>query len=98
MAEARIDQQRDVLQPFSLLQSIGSFVALKVYIQESMIALTCFGPVRHCQMTVDGNGYLVGVQFLDIKEESEKLLARHIIACQNAERRAQLRKERVGQP
>ncbi|MEX2489936.1 MAG: PilZ domain-containing protein [Pseudomonadales bacterium] len=69
----------------------GTNLALKLLFTPSYFGLSCYGQVRHCRLTEDGEAYRVGVQFMHLDETCERLICRHIVRQQAEERRQRLR-------
>lgn len=67
----------------------GQFLALRMLFQPSCLGLACFAEVRHCQLEDDE--YRIGTRFSGADYRTQRLLSRHIISKQAAERRARLK-------
>lgn len=73
------------------LLSTGSFLALKFWLTPSFLGLACFLRVKHCRLNSKGDDYRIGGEFIDLDENTRRLIARHVIHKQAEERRQRLR-------
>ncbi|MFT4712344.1 MAG: hypothetical protein ACJAVI_002126 [Candidatus Azotimanducaceae bacterium] len=71
----------------------GEFLALKLVLHPSLVGITSFAEVRHCRIEEQESTYQVGVQFLNLSLNSQRLVSRHILRRQSDERRNRLRLE-----
>jgi hypothetical protein len=71
----------------------GEFLALKLVLRPSLVGITSFAEVRHCGIKEQESTYQVGVQFLNLSLNSQRLVSRHILRRQSDERRNRLRLE-----
>lgn len=66
----------------------GQNLILRLMFQPSMLGLTCFGLVKHCQLVE--HDYRIGVEFKHLDVQTQRIISRHIIAKQSEQRRARL--------
>lgn len=71
----------------------GEFLALKLVLHPSLVGITSFAEVRHCGIEEKESTYQVGVQFLNLSLNNQRLVSRHILRRQSDERRNRLRLE-----
>ena len=67
----------------------GDYLALRIDIHESSLAVACIGRVCYC-LLLDDDQYRLGVQFLAPDSTTEALLERHVSALLAEERRRRL--------
>ncbi len=69
---------------------IGSTLALRVMLQADVLIFSCYGEVVNCRQNERQDGrFTVACEFLDLAEDDQSLLAKHIIRQQARERRAE---------
>ena len=71
----------------------GEFLALKMVLHPSLVGLTSFAEVRHCGIIERDSTYQIGIQFLNLSPNSQRLISRHILRRQSDDRRKRLRDE-----
>ncbi len=71
----------------------GEFLAIKMVLHPSLVGITSFAEVRHCGIIEKESTYQVGIQFLNLSLNNQRLISRHILRRQSDDRRRRLRAE-----
>ena len=68
----------------------GTLLGMKLLFDSSLLGLVSFGDVRYSRLSDEGDGYVIGVRFLQQDHLTQEVLARHIV-----HRQAEARRERL---
>jgi hypothetical protein len=71
---------------------VDALLALKLVFASTHLALTCFAQVRYSRL--EGEGYRIGTQFINLDATSDSLITRYIVHKQAEERRQRLLQSR----
>lgn len=61
--------------------TIGQNLALEMYLPSTLALLMVYGQVIKCE-ALQSDGYLISVEYTDIKEEDQELLIKHVVRKQ----------------
>lgn len=61
--------------------NIGQNLALEMYLPSTLALLMVYGQVIKCE-SLQPDGYLISVEYTDIKEEDQELLIKHVVRKQ----------------
>ena len=68
----------------------GSTLALRVMLQADVLMFSCYAEVVNCRQNAQSDGrFTIATQFIDLAEDDQSLLAKHIIRQQARQRRAE---------
>jgi len=60
----------------------GAWIALRLVLLPQQESVTIKATITRCEPLSDRNGYLTGVQFVELDSQTERLLARHLLQQQ----------------